>query len=106
MTPLENSIEAMESRTDAILSEIRTQTPNTKTLHPVLQGSLIAAVNAGPKEICTNFLGKNAAEFPKPLIEKLKFSFREFLKACEEALQVDKTIIIVEQVKIINLALK
>jgi len=84
---------------EAILGEIRTPIPNTKTLHPVLQGSLLAAVNAGPKEICANFLGKNSAEFPSDQVDKLKQTFKDFLKACEDALILNKTLIGPDQVE-------
>jgi len=99
LSPIENSIEIMEGRVDAITTEIKTPLPNTKTLHPVLQGSLLAAVNAGPKEICANFLGKNSSEFTSDQVEKLKQTFKDFLKACEDALAINKTLIGPDQVE-------
>ncbi len=39
LTPIENATEAIESRIDALLSETRTNNPNTKTLQPVIQGT-------------------------------------------------------------------
>lgn len=41
LTPIENSIETIEMRCDQLLSEMRTNPPNTKTLQNVLQGSLL-----------------------------------------------------------------
>jgi len=85
LTPIENAIEIMENRVDAIRSEIETK--NTKTLHPVLQGSLLAAVNAGPKEIYLNFLAKDTSEYPPDQLDRLKQVFEDFLKACQDALE-------------------
>jgi len=55
VSPIENSIDLVESRTEALLSEIRVNIPNIKTLQPVLQGSVRLQVHSGAVEICSKF---------------------------------------------------
>jgi len=92
LTPIENSIETIESRTDMLLSELRTAPPNAKTLQNVLQGSVLLQVHVGPKKICEDFLG-NPKEYPPEQIETLKHDMREFVKACDDAVTLNKTLI-------------
>ncbi len=53
-------------------------------------------VNAGAIEICKEFLG-NASKYPKPWVEKLASAVKEFLRYCEDALALNKTLIGPEQ---------
>jgi len=93
LTPLENAIEGVESRIEALQSEIRCNPPNPKTLQSVLQGSILATVNVGPREIAKTFLGKDAKDYPSEQIDRLRSSLMEFVKACEDAVAVNKTLI-------------
>lgn len=99
LTPIENSIETIEMRCDQLLSEMRTNPPNTKTLQNVLQGSLLIQVHVGPRKICEEFLGSNASLFPVDQVDRLRQSLREFLKNCEDAVTLNKSIIGPDQVK-------
>jgi len=101
LTPIENAIEAIESRTDSMLSELQQHPPNSKTLQSVLQGTLLLQVNVGPMEICKVFLGSPANYHPDQ-IEKLKQSFRDLLKASEDAVALNKTLIAADQVQFHN----
>jgi len=99
LSPIENSIENVESRTGDFLNELRTTPPNAKTLQSLLQGSLLLQVNVGPQEICKIFLGDKDAAYPPDKIDHLKLALREFLKACEDAILLNKTLIGPDQVQ-------
>jgi len=92
LSPIENSIETIESRIDQFNSELRASPPNPKTLQNVLQGSVLTQVHVGPKKIAEDFLG-NAKDYPTDKIDRLRQSLRELVKVCEEAVILDKTLI-------------
>eukprot|EP01114_Cavostelium_apophysatum_P003911 TRINITY_DN1404_c0_g1_i1.p1 TRINITY_DN1404_c0_g1~~TRINITY_DN1404_c0_g1_i1.p1 ORF type:complete len:1840 (+),score=629.05 TRINITY_DN1404_c0_g1_i1:76-5595(+) len=92
LTPIENSIETIESRTDMLLSELRQVPPNGKTLQNVLQGSVLLQVHVGPKKICEDFLG-NPKDYPPEQIETLKVHMKDFVKVCEDAVALNRTLI-------------
>jgi len=92
LTPIENSIETIEYRTDMLQSELRMVPPNGKTLQNVLQGSVLLQVHVGPKKICEDFLG-HSNDYPTDQIQTLKHDMREFVKACDEAVTLNKTLI-------------
>jgi len=94
VTPLENSIESIVGRTEVILKEVRSSNPTTKTLQPVLQGSILAKVNLGPTQICEGFLSQeNSKDWPPDETERLKQGLRDFLKACSEAVILNQRLI-------------
>jgi hypothetical protein len=55
----------------------------------------VLEVNAGPLEIANTFLGEKASQYPGEIdnIKKLTTSLKEFLKVCNFALKLNKTII-------------
>ncbi|EGC35654.1 hypothetical protein DICPUDRAFT_151994 [Dictyostelium purpureum] len=106
ISPIENSIEAIETRTETLLNEVKSKNPNPKTLQQVLQGTLRLQVNSGPQEICRIFLQPvNSANdqpppttssgsiYPQEQIKKLKKSLSVFLGSCAEALFINKSLV-------------
>jgi len=68
------------------------QTPNTKTLQIVLQGSIMLQVNAGPLAICKVFLSR-ADDYPPDKIALLKKLMVSFLTKCQFALALNAHLI-------------
>ncbi|KAL6064625.1 Dedicator of cytokinesis protein 9 [Balamuthia mandrillaris] len=98
LTPIENSLENITSRTALLVAQLRAQPPNSKTLQALLQGSVRLQVHAGPLEICKAFLGSNASQYEPEKIAQLRLSLQRFLRACERALELNKAIITTDQV--------
>jgi len=83
MSPLEVSLEAIESRCAKLRLAIEAQQPEPKQIQMLLQGSVRLQVNAGPLEIANVFLSPASAyQFDNKLIENLKRSFVEFVRYC------------------------
>ncbi|KAM9965179.1 hypothetical protein ACTFIW_004986 [Dictyostelium discoideum] len=97
LSPIENSIETIDQRTETISNEVRSKVPNPKTLQQVLQGTLRLQVNIGPQEICRVFLATDptsgAYNYPLEQIKKLKKSLSLFLGSCSEALFINKGLV-------------
>eukprot|EP00007_Cunea_sp_BSH-02190019_P004159 CAMPEP_0174230200 /NCGR_PEP_ID=MMETSP0417-20130205/1005_1 /TAXON_ID=242541 /ORGANISM="Mayorella sp, Strain BSH-02190019" /LENGTH=1996 /DNA_ID=CAMNT_0015307841 /DNA_START=193 /DNA_END=6183 /DNA_ORIENTATION=- len=99
LTPIQTSLEAIRGRTRALLQEIETKQPNSKTLQIVLQGSVLLQVNAGPLEFCRVFLGPDHVHKYQPAeVKALKHAMGEFVKTCVKALAVNKSIIDADQI--------
>eukprot|EP01133_Synstelium_polycarpum_P007631 gene7631-8927_t len=92
LSPIENAIESIESRTETLQSEIRAIPPNLKTLQQVIQGTVRLQVNAGPQEICRIFLAEGTS-YNYESIARLKRSLSVFLGACAESLQFNRSLI-------------
>jgi len=92
LSPIENAIELVEGRCEALLTEINSTLPSTKTLQQVLQGSVLAQVNAGAIHICEVFLGKDSG-FPKEMIIKLREAISKFLMLCGRAVELNERLI-------------
>lgn len=82
LQPIENAIEIIESRKNALRCELELNPPNLKTLQINLQGAVLAQVNAGPSEIARTFLGGNAAAFPADHVASLVNAVQEFKNVC------------------------
>ncbi|KAK5577362.1 hypothetical protein RB653_002303 [Dictyostelium firmibasis] len=97
LSPIENSIETIDQRAEAIANEVRSKVPNPKTLQQVLQGTLRLQVNIGPQEVCRVFLASDptsgAYNYPVDQIKKLKKSLSLFLGSCSEALFINKGLV-------------
>jgi len=92
LEPIETAIELVEGRIVALRSELDTTPPNTKTLQQVLQGSVLVTVNAGPLAIAKIFLG-NSAAYPAQHVARLQEVIISFVKLCQFALVLNKTLI-------------
>lgn len=98
LSPLEASIELIESRVRALRVEIDNSQTNTRTLQIVLQGSVLLQVNAGPLEICRVFLGADVATFPPEHIAALREAMKLFVSTSHEALLLNGRVIGPDQV--------
>eukprot|EP01119_Soliformovum_irregulare_P021573 TRINITY_DN7210_c0_g1_i1.p1 TRINITY_DN7210_c0_g1~~TRINITY_DN7210_c0_g1_i1.p1 ORF type:complete len:1800 (-),score=546.30 TRINITY_DN7210_c0_g1_i1:194-5593(-) len=97
LTPIETNIELIERKTITIRSETSTSTPNLKTLHMILQGTLLIQVNAGPVEICRVFLGDHMTNHPKPMVDRLISAMHGFIGALGKALELNLSLIGTDQ---------
>ncbi len=90
LTPIENAIELIDSRNTALLNELNCTPPNIKTLQNVLQGSVLAQVNAGPVRISEVFLG-NASKYADKDIKRLRESIHNFVILCARLVHQENT---------------
>eukprot|EP01114_Cavostelium_apophysatum_P024426 TRINITY_DN955_c0_g1_i4.p1 TRINITY_DN955_c0_g1~~TRINITY_DN955_c0_g1_i4.p1 ORF type:complete len:1235 (+),score=324.88 TRINITY_DN955_c0_g1_i4:2822-6526(+) len=93
-TPVENAIELVEKINSKIAAELKAV--NAKSLQGLLQGSILAAVNEGPIEICKKFL-KEPDLLAEDVRNKLKGALRDFLRLCEQGVAYNKTLIVNDQ---------
>eukprot|EP01133_Synstelium_polycarpum_P007759 gene7759-9098_t len=99
ISPIENSIEAIEQRCHLLSLEINQNPPNIKTLQQILQGSVLLQVNAGALEICRGFLAKSQrGNWPAELVDKLGEGCTQFLRLCESALSLNERMIQMNQI--------
>jgi hypothetical protein len=99
-SPIENSTENVQYRTDTITEQINNIQPVAKILQSVLQGSLLLQVHAGPKEICKVFLATaERSTYTNEQITALKRALSEFLRVCKEALDLNRTLIGPDQIR-------
>ncbi|XP_048588503.1 dedicator of cytokinesis protein 9-like [Nematostella vectensis] len=77
------------------LEQFTTQSPpDMKRLQLVLQGSVSIQVNAGPQAYAQAFLDKTVChKHPGKHIERLQNVYREFLKFCGKALEINNQLI-------------
>ncbi|ELR14947.1 dedicator of cytokinesis 6, putative [Acanthamoeba castellanii str. Neff] len=100
LNPIEVSIEEIDKRVQALVCELEQKPPNIKTLQHVLQGSALPQVNQGATEICEVFLAKGEGDKYSPAsLERLRESLRQFLKACERAIELNRSLIGSEQLQ-------
>eukprot|EP00026_Physarum_polycephalum_P000226 Phypoly_transcript_00226.p1 GENE.Phypoly_transcript_00226~~Phypoly_transcript_00226.p1 ORF type:complete len:1906 (-),score=310.18 Phypoly_transcript_00226:3-5720(-) len=95
LDPIQNSIEAIEGRTDLLQTELK-GSPNAKTLQAILQGSVRLQVNAGPQEICRVFMA-DETKYSAEHVARLRLALRQFLQVCEEALHINRSLVESEQ---------
>lgn len=92
MTPIQVSIAEIEARVLAIRAELSKKPPNSKTLQPMIQGSVKIMVNEGPAKMVEEFLRVNHKDYPAEDVAALAKAFVDFLEASEQAIAVDKDI--------------
>jgi len=90
--PLDCAIDLLASRIDVITIELNTQPPSAKSLQQVLQGSVMALVNAGPLAIADYFLSRKD-QFPVDKIDNLIIKLTEFGRKCFIALRLNNSLI-------------
>ncbi|CAG9862855.1 unnamed protein product [Phyllotreta striolata] len=98
LTPIEVAIDEMQCRVAELEDVVFTQPTDAKKLQLRLQGSVCVQVNAGPLAYANVFLDPALSSmYPDEKVEELKDIFREFLKICYSALQINGKLIAVEQ---------
>ncbi|XP_048588509.1 dedicator of cytokinesis protein 9 isoform X4 [Nematostella vectensis] len=94
LTPVEVAYDEMQNKVKE-LEQVTTQSPpDMKRLQLVLQGSVSVQVNAGPLAYAQAFLDKTVChKHPGKHIERLQNVYREFLKFCGKALEINNQLI-------------
>jgi len=89
--PLEVAVEAISNRVESLKNILGAPSVDAKNLQLILQGSVRLQVNEGPLEIANTFLAIDKVDkYPIELIDQLKDAFRDFLKCCYDALNVNR----------------
>ncbi|XP_049532929.1 dedicator of cytokinesis protein 11 isoform X2 [Anopheles darlingi] len=98
LSPIEVAIDEMQTKI-AELEEIVLGPIDLKKLQLRLQGSVAVTVNAGPLAYASAFLdpAKTAVKYPFDKVEELKEVFRDFIKICYTALQINANLISSDQ---------
>ncbi|KJE96095.1 Dock7 protein [Capsaspora owczarzaki ATCC 30864] len=99
LTPIEVAIEEIQSKTMELANTVQTKPPNLKMLQLQLQGSVSVTVNSGPLEMANVFLGRLVKDMPTKHVRRLKQQFREFIKYCGQALNMNAELIKPDQVE-------
>lgn len=99
LTPIEVAIEDIQKKTKELAVALYQEPPDTKILQMVLQGCIGTTVNQGPVEVAVVFL-KDSPENKSQDVRhrnKLRLSFKDFLKKCSDALHRNKSLISSDQ---------
>ncbi|XP_056020103.1 dedicator of cytokinesis protein 7-like isoform X2 [Ostrea edulis] len=99
LTPIEVAIEDIQKKTKELAVALGQEPPDTKILQMVLQGCIGTTVNQGPVEVAVVFL-KDSPENKTQDVRhrnKLRLSFKDFLKKCSDALHRNKSLISSDQ---------
>jgi hypothetical protein len=98
LSPIEVAINEMQVRVQELEDVVFTEQTDAKKLQLLLQGSVCVQVNAGPLAYASVFLDPALCNmYPEDKVEELKDIYREFLKICYSALQVNGKLISQEQ---------
>ncbi|XP_058233853.1 dedicator of cytokinesis protein 7-like isoform X13 [Hemibagrus wyckioides] len=94
LVPIEVAIEDMQKKTQELAFATHQDPADSKMLQMVLQGCVGTTVNQGPLEVAQVFLSE-IPEDPKLFRHhnKLRLSFKDFMKRCEDALRKNKALI-------------
>ncbi|XP_066143426.1 dedicator of cytokinesis protein 9 isoform X2 [Euwallacea fornicatus] len=98
LKPIEVAIDEMQARVAELEDVVFSQPTDAKKLQLRLQGSVCVQVNAGPLAYATVFLDPSLSNmYPDDKVEELKDIYREFLKICYSALQINAKLIAHDQ---------
>ncbi|XP_074640781.1 dedicator of cytokinesis protein 7-like [Tubulanus polymorphus] len=95
LTPIEVAIEDVMKKTRELAIALAQEPPDPKMLQMVLQGCIGTTVNQGPIEVAQIFLSDMAEGRVAPTKHhnKLRLSFKDFLRRCSDALHKNKDLI-------------
>ncbi|EDS34253.1 dedicator of cytokinesis protein 9 [Culex quinquefasciatus] len=97
LSPIEVAIDEMQAKMGE-LEEVVLGPIDAKKLQLRLQGCVAVTVNAGPLAYASAFLDpKNGAKYPADKVEDLKDVFRDFVRICYTALQINANVICSDQ---------
>ncbi|XP_058818407.1 dedicator of cytokinesis protein 9 isoform X5 [Topomyia yanbarensis] len=97
LSPIEVAIDEMQAKV-AELEEVVLGPIDLKKLQLRLQGSVAVTVNAGPLAYASAFLDpKNSSKYSIDKVEDLKDVFRDFIRICYTALQINANVISSDQ---------
>jgi len=98
LTPIEVAIEEMETRVIELTEVISPIQTDLIKLQLKLQGSISVQVNAGPLAYASVFLDdKTAGKYPKEKVWELKEVYRNFIRVCSKALELNGKLISTDQ---------
>ncbi|KAL1490945.1 hypothetical protein ABEB36_011614 [Hypothenemus hampei] len=98
LNPIEVAIDEMRMRVAELEDVVFFQPTDAKKLQLRLQGSVCVQVNAGPLAYASAFLNPSLANrYPDHKVEELKDIYREFLKMCHAALQINGELVAQDQ---------
>lgn len=94
LSPIEVALDEMTQRVAELEDVVFTRPTDVKKLQLKLQGSVCVQVNAGPLAYANAFLDPaHSLEFPEEKVEELKDVFREFVRVCYAALQLNSQLV-------------
>ncbi|XP_030749591.1 dedicator of cytokinesis protein 9 isoform X3 [Sitophilus oryzae] len=98
LNPIEVAIDEMQGKVAELEDVVFTQPTDAKKLQLRLQGSVCVQVNAGPLAYANAFLDPTTSSiYSEERVEELKDIYREFLKICYSALQINGRLISQDQ---------
>ncbi|CAG9771792.1 unnamed protein product [Ceutorhynchus assimilis] len=98
MKPIEVAIDEMQIRVAELEDVVFTLPTDAKKLQLRLQGSVCVQVNAGPLAYASVFLDPSLSNmYPDDKVEELKDIYRDFLKICYSALQINSKLVAQDQ---------
>ncbi|XP_058808456.1 dedicator of cytokinesis protein 9 isoform X2 [Phymastichus coffea] len=99
LSPIQVALDEMRQRVQELQDvAITSGTCDAKKLQLKLQGSICVTVNAGPLAYANAFLNPpSSAQYPDDLVQELKDVFKEFVKICYTALQINSKLISCDQ---------
>ncbi|XP_028405691.1 dedicator of cytokinesis protein 9-like isoform X2 [Dendronephthya gigantea] len=98
LTPIEVAIDEMHKKVQEITEVTISIPPDMKKLQLKLQGSVGTQVNAGPLAYAKAFLHENVVrDHPPKLVSKLKVVYRDFIRCCGAALDLNDQLIQADQ---------
>lgn len=98
LSPIEVALDEMRQRVQELEDVALIGPTDVKKLQLRLQGSICVTVNAGPLAYASAFLDPALSpQYPDDKVEELKDIFREFVKICYTALQINSKLITSDQ---------
>ncbi|XP_044001761.1 dedicator of cytokinesis protein 9 isoform X3 [Aphidius gifuensis] len=98
LSPIEVALDEMRQRVQELEDVALIAPADAKKLQLRLQGSVCVTVNAGPLAYASAFLDPALSpQYPDDKVEELKDVFREFVKICYTALQINSKLITNDQ---------
>ncbi|XP_043521247.1 dedicator of cytokinesis protein 9 [Frieseomelitta varia] len=98
LSPIEVALDEMRQRVQELEDVALIGPTDVKKLQLRLQGSICVTVNAGPLAYASAFLDPALSpQYPDDKVEELKDVFREFVKICYTALQINSKLITSDQ---------
>ncbi|XP_015607279.1 dedicator of cytokinesis protein 9 isoform X3 [Cephus cinctus] len=98
LSPIEVALDEMRQRVQELEDVALIAPTDAKKLQLRLQGSICVTVNAGPLAYASAFLDPALSpQYPDDKVEELKDVFREFVKICYTALQINSKLITSDQ---------
>ncbi|XP_043275620.1 dedicator of cytokinesis protein 9 isoform X2 [Venturia canescens] len=98
LSPIEVALDEMRQRVQELEDVALIAPTDAKKLQLRLQGSVCVTVNAGPLAYASAFLDPAcSSNYPDDKVEELKDVFRDFVKICYTALQINSKLITADQ---------